>query len=274
MHHVYGYRRMYQQLNEEHIPCSKKEVYKIMKQHHIQVKRRKKYIRTTDSNHHLPVSPNLLCQIFKATHPNQVWLGDITYLSSVEGFLYLAAVMDLYTRRIIGWSMQEHMHTILIVDALNMAIQHNRHQSNFKDRLDPSLLVYELPIKTVPFGLDSFLVFHSDRGSQYASTEYRNQLHDNNILSSMSRKGNCYDNAPMESFFHTLKSEATDRLNQPTIAELKACVFHYIEAFYNRTRFHSSLNYMSPEAFEMQFELRLTNAHNRVSTNSTYSSML
>ena len=113
---------------------------------------------------------------------------DITYLSSVEGFLYLAAVMDLYTRRIIGWSMQEDMHTSLVVDAFNMAIQHNQHQPHFRDRLDPWLLVDESSIKAMPFGLDSFLVFHSDRGSQYASREFQHQLQENHILSSMSRK--------------------------------------------------------------------------------------
>lgn len=275
VHHVYGYRRMYKQLKEEeHIACSKKEVYKIMKQHNIHPKRRKKYIRTTDSNHHLPVSPNLLGQTFQATHPNQVWLGDITYLSSVEGFLYLAAVMDLYTRRIIGWSMQEHMHTSLVVDAFNMAIQHNQHQPHFRDRLDPWLLVDESSIKAMPFGLDSFLVFHSDRGSQYASREFQHQLQENHILSSMSRKGNCYDNAPMESFFHTLKSEAIDRLVQPTIAELKACVFQYIEIFYNRTRLHSSLNYKSPKAFERQYASTIIDTHNQVLSYSSYSSMV
>lgn len=247
---TYGYRRMYEQLLLEGISCRQKEIYELMKQNHIQPKRKRKWMCTTDSNHDSPVSANLVNQTFQTNHPHQVWLGDITYLWSREGFLYLAAVLDLHTRKIIGWSMQTQRQASLIRQALQMALQHNFSKPDYLSRFHPDLWQ---PGREDNPSLHHFLVFHSDRGSQYASQDYRAMLKENRILSSMSRKGNCYDNAPMESFFHTLKTEATDRLIKPTIAELKACVFHYIESFYNRQRLHSSLGYLSPVIFEEKF---------------------
>jgi transposase InsO family protein len=181
---------------------------------------------TTDSNHDQPIAPNRLPQLPPPTAPNQVWLGDITYVATEEGWLYLAGVLDLYSRRLTGWSMSEHIDTELILAAWTMALTHGQ----------------------PPAGL----VFHSDRGVQYASHNYRHALQKAQAVASMSRKGNCYDNAAMESFWSTLKHELIYRRNFKTRAEARQAIFDFIEVFYNRRRLHSSLGYLSPIDFETQ----------------------
>jgi len=241
---TYGYRRIFRQLCEEKILCYENQVKQLMKEKQLHVKRRRKYIHTTDSNHSSPISPNWLNQDFQASRPNQKWVGDITYLGTSEGFLYLAVVLDLYSRKVIGWSLQSHLRGELISDALQKAIQERSRMLSFQQRR-------QLGDRTSPS--DSMLLFHSDRGCQYASQEYRLLLQRQHILSSMSRKGNCYDNAAMESFFHTLKQECTDHLDKPTKEELKSAIFEYLEVFYNRSRMHSTLNYVSPVHFELSY---------------------
>lgn len=181
---------------------------------------------TTDSRHHLPVAPNLLKQQFSATAPNRVWLADITYIATGQGWLYLAAVLDLATRKIVGWAMRDHMRTELPLAALMMAGQRQRPMPG--------------------------LVHHSDRGSQYAAEIYAKQLAAMNATPSMSRTGCCYDNAPMESFFHTLKVELVHQRQWPTRDEARRDLFAYIEGYYNRRRIHSALGYRTPEQAERQ----------------------
>lgn len=256
---TYGYRRIFKHLREEEkIPCYQNQIKKLMKEENIRVRRKRKYIRTTDSNHANPISPNLLNQEFIAGSPNQTWIGDITYLWTIEGFLYLAVVLDLFSRKVIGWSLQSHMRTELITDALQKAIQTRKYMTSFQTRRNPALFPAESLVgpATSTDPLHSYLIFHSDRGSQYASQVYRTVLQNQHILSSMSRKGNCYDNAVMESFFHTLKQECTDQLVKPTRAEMRAAIFEYIETFYNRTRLHSTLKYRSPVQFEQRYQER------------------
>lgn len=253
---TYGYLRIFKHLREEEkIHCYQNQIKKLMKEENIRVKRKRKYIRTTDSNHASPISPNLLNQNFTASSPNQTWIGDITYLWTVEGWMYLAGVMDLFSRKVIGWSLEPHMRSELIMDALQKAIQNRKHMPSFQTRRNPALYQAESLVgpeaSTDP--LDSYLIFHSDRGSQYASKEYRSVLQNQNILSSMSRQGNCYDNAVMESFFHTLKQECIDQLVKPTRAEMRSAIFEYIETFYNRNRLHSTLKYQSPVQFEQRY---------------------
>ena len=185
---------------------------------------RKFKIITTDSNHNQPIAPNLLERDFTAKRPNQKWLTDITFIPTAEGWLYLAAVLDLYSRRIVGWAMAATLDRSLVLAALRMALQTRQPE--------PSLL------------------HHSDRGSQYASQDYRAVLTKYHIQASMSRKGNCYDNAPMESFFGTLKTELIHHRHYLTRLEAKTDIFEYIEVFYNRYRRHSAIGYLAPVAFE------------------------
>jgi transposase InsO family protein len=179
---------------------------------------------TTDSRHDLPIVPNLLKQAFSVSVPNRVWLADITYLPTGEGWLYLAAILDLATRKIVGWSMREHMRTEMTTAALMMAVQRQRPGSG--------------------------LVHHSDRGSQYAAQAYRKQLAGMRAKQSMSRTACCYDNAPMESFFHTLKVELVHQRRWATRDEARRDLFAYIEGYYNRQRIHSALGYITPEQAE------------------------
>jgi len=187
---------------------------------------RPRWVRTTDSQHDLPIAPNLLDRNFTAAALNRVWLADITYVETGEGWLYLSTVMDLYSRRIVGWAMRDHMRTELPLAALQMAISAQRP--------------------------DAGLIHHSDRGVQYASHDYRAALAANGITASMSRKGDCYDNAPMESFFHTLKTERIYHRQYATRAEAQRDIFAYIEGFYNRIRRHSSIGYISPIEIELK----------------------
>ena len=183
-------------------------------------------VRTTDSNHDQPIAPNRLPELPAPTTPNQVWLGDITYIATEEGWLYLAGILDLYSRRLTGWAMSEHIDTELILAAWDMALTQSQ----------------------PPAGL----VFHSDRGVQYASLDYRHALQNAQAIASMSRKANCYDNATMESFWSTLKQELIYRRHFKTRAEARQAIFDFIEVFYNRRRLHSALGYRSPIDFENQ----------------------
>jgi len=226
---TYGSPRIHAILREQGHRCGGKRVARLMRQAKLNVKRKRSYKVTTQSNHNLPVAPNLLNQQFTATRPNQVWLVDITYIATAEGWLYLAAVLDLYSRRIVGWSMQPTLNRKLVLSALDMALK----------------------LRNPPAGL----VHHSDRGSQYASRDYQAMLATYELLPSMSRRGNCMRTssptiAPMESFFATLKVECIRGVVYSSRLEARAELFEYIEMFYNRQRIHSQLGYKSPVAYE------------------------
>ena len=196
--------------------------------------RRRRRPITTQSRHDHPVATNVLARDFSAEAPNQKWLGDISYIATQEGFLYLASLEDVYSRKIVGWAMAEHLQTSLVERAFQMALRQRK----------------------PPMGL----LHHSDRGSQYASDDYRKLLAKHRVTVSMSRSGNCYDNAMKESFFATLKTKCASR---PffTRAEARTAVFEYIEGFYNRQRLHSALGYLSPEQFEQQSILPFRSLH-------------
>jgi putative transposase len=222
---VYGSPRVHRALVEEGRRVCRNTVAKVMKQRGIQARRHRRFrVRTTDSNHAYPIASNVLDRKFATPKLNQVWLTDLTYIPTDEGFLYLAGVMDLCSRKIIGWSMAEHMRAELVCNALNMALATRR--------------------------LGEGLLHHSDRGVQYACGEYQRLLKARGIAVSMSGVGNCYDNAPQESFWGTLKTELVHLEHFATRQQARAAIFEYIEGFYNRTRLHSALGYVSPERFE------------------------
>jgi putative transposase len=200
----------------------------IMKENGIQAKQKKKFKATTDSNHNLPVAKNRLKRNFRAKKPNQVWVSDITYVRTGEGWLYLSAFIDLFSRKVVGWSMSERMTANLAVDAFRMALFRQKRQA-------PK-------------------VVHSDRGSQYASEVFRKELKARGTKQSMSRRGDCWDNAVAESFFGTLKTELVHHERFSTREQARLSIFDYIETFYNRRRLHSYLNYLSPEEFEKGME--------------------
>jgi len=183
-------------------------------------------VQTTDSNHDEPIAPNRLAEAPKPTAPNQIWVADITYIDTQEGWLYLAAILDLYSRKIVGWAMGERIDTALVLQALRMALLHRQPPRE--------------------------LLFHSDRGVQYASSDYRQALRQAGLVASMSRKGNCYDNASMESFWSTLKLELVYRRDFVSRRQAQTEIFDYIECFYNPERSHSALNFQSPVDFELQ----------------------
>lgn len=221
----YGSPRIHKELVARGHDCCVNTVAKLMRGNHIRAKTARKFrVHTTDSDHDLPVADNLLDRQFNPSHPNEVWLADITYVATREGWLYLAAVEDLYSRRVVGWSMADHMESRLVVDALEMAVQRR------------------LP--------DERLLAHSDRGSQYASDHYQRRLGQHGITCSMSRRANCWDNAPMESFFASLKKELIHDADFATREEAQVAIFEYIEVFYNGQRRHSSLGYVSPAEYE------------------------
>ncbi len=228
---TYGSPRIHEELLDRGHSVSKNRVARLMQAKKIGVYRKKRRIITTNSTHNSPVAPNLLNRVFTADRPNQKWLGAITYIPTAEGWLYLAAVLDMFSRKIVGWAMDDNMESQLVEQAFLMAA---------RNRKPPKGILH-----------------HSDRGSQYASDLYRACLADYNIQVSMSRTGNCYDNAPMESFFSTLKCDRVHRMNYLTRQEAKTDIFRYVEGFYNRSRRHSSLGYLSPENFERQFFLNL-----------------
>ena len=228
-HDTYGSPRMHKELVAEGLACCENTVARLMKLHGIRAAASRKFRPcTTTSNHSLPVAPNRLDQHFKAEKLNQVWLTDFTYLKTREGFTYLCTVQDLCSRRIAGWAVSRRIDAALALAALDQAIA----------------------LRQPPAGL----IVHSDRGSQFASDAYTGRLDARNLLQSMSRKGNCYDNAPMESFFKTFKVEEIYRHHYETHEQVTRAVTDYIDRFYNCTRRHSSLDYLSP----LDFETRLT----------------
>jgi putative transposase len=221
----YGSPRMHAALRTEGRTASRGRVERLMQRHGIRAVAGRRFRPcTTDSRHPLPVAPNLLKQQFSAAVPNRIWLADITYIATGEGWLYLAAVLDLATRKIVGWSMRDHMRTELALAALTMAAQRQQ--------------------------LGGELIHHSDRGSQYAAEAYATQLAAIGATPSMSRTGCCYDNAPMESFFHTLKVELVHQQRWATREDARRGLFAYIEGYYNRQRIHSALGYLTPEQAE------------------------
>jgi putative transposase len=224
---TYGSPRILADLRKEGRKHGRNRIARLMKEEGLCGRQKGRYrVQTTDSRHDQPIAPNRLAQAPAPTAPNQIWVGDITYIRTPEGWLYLAAVLDLYSRKIVGWSMSPFIDTPLILAALHMAL--TRHPAA------PGLL------------------FHSDRGVQYASSDYREALAQAGLLASMSRKGNCYDNAAMESFWSTLKLELIYRRDFQGPRQARSEIFDYIETFYNTQRAHSALGYLSPIDFETQ----------------------
>ena len=223
---TYGSPRVFRMVKALGYRVSKRVVEQIMRENGIKAKKKGRYKATTNSKHALPVSPNLVDRNFDRGALNRVWLSDITYLQTEKGWGYLATVMDAHTRKIVGWSLATYMRVDLVIAALRDAI----------GRESP------------PHGV----ILHSDRGSQYASKEYRALLHQHGFLQSMSRRGNCWDNAPMESFYDTLKTEHAFHERYIDIGHAREKIFEWIEVFYNRQRMHSSLGYMSPACFEQK----------------------
>lgn len=219
-----GSPRITKRLRESGKPVNKKRVAQIMRANGWRAKAARKYKATTNSNHNLPVAPNLLQQNFEADGPNQKWVSDITYIWTDEGWLYLAVVLDLFSRSVVGWAMNERMTAKLVCDALRMAVFRR--------------------------GKPKGVIVHSDRGSQYCSADYRKLLEKHELTCSMSKRGDCYDNAAMESWNHSLKVEAIHGEKLPTREYAKSHVFEYIDVYYNRIRLHSKLDYQTPEAYE------------------------
>ena len=224
---TYGSPRIQQVLRRSGYAYGRNRIARLMRQFRLFGRSRRRYrVVTTNSHHDHPIAPNRLIEHPAPQGPNQVWVADITYVPTAEGWLYLAGVLDLYSRKIVGWAMDQNIDTRLVLASWQMAVSRR--------------------------GPGSSLLFHSDRGCQYASSEFRRALQENQMVASMSRKANCYDNATMESFWSTLKHELIYRANFRTRDEARIAIFEIIEVFYNRTRLHSSLNYLSPVDFENQ----------------------
>ncbi len=222
----YGTRRIKQALVQQGITVSRRRIGRLMSELGLACKVKRKFKATTNSKHDLPIAENHVKREFTVAKPNQVYVGDITYIPTQEGWLYLAVVIDLYSRQVVGWSMAERMQASLVNHALTMAVWKRK------------------PAKG--------LIWHTDRGSQYASDSHRLLLRQHGIVQSMSRKGDCWDNAVAESFFHSLKSELVHHETYPTRMVAKQSIFEYIEVFYNRLRLHSSNGYLSPVDYELQ----------------------
>lgn len=220
---VYGSPRMVRELRGRGFPASKERVERLMRENGIRARHKRRFKATTDSKHALPIAPNALDRNFTPEAPNQTWTADITYIWTDEGWLYLAVVIDLFNREVVGWSIKPRMTTDIVLDALTMAW--------FRRKPAPGLM------------------HHSDRGSQYASHAFQAQLKEYGMICSMSRKGNCWDNATSESFFNSLKNERVHSTRYSSHADAKADLFDYIEPFYNRKRLHSTLGYTSPTKF-------------------------
>jgi transposase InsO family protein len=227
-HGTYGSPRIHAELREDGETCSRKRVAKMMKKEGIVAKMKKRFKVTTKSNPKAIPAPNLLEQNFTAEKPNERWVADFTYVSTKEGWLYVATVLDLFSRRIVGLAMSDRMTSNLVMHALQQALTHRRPPSN--------------------------LIHHSERGSQYTSSDFQQLLKKYNIISSMSGIGNCYDNAAQERFYHTLKTEHVYFEYYTTREEAKQSIFEYIEVFYNRKRRHSTLGYVSPMTFENDWQ--------------------
>jgi transposase InsO family protein len=231
----YGSPRIHRDLQALGIKCTSRRVAQLMKEQRLVARKPRKFVVTTDSNHAFPPAPNLLnreYQVENIAGLNQAWAGDITYVPTAQGWLYLAVVLDLKSRRVIGWSMRDSLEQTLVHEALEMALG-QRLCAEVEGEL-----------------FEGQLLFHSDRGSQYAAHDYQERLLDRSIVGSMSRKGNCWDNAVVESFFATLKKEEVHRELYLTREQAKASLFYYIEVFYNRKRRHSALGYKSPHDYE------------------------
>jgi putative transposase len=224
----YGTRRLKEALIKQDRQVSRRRIGRLMDAASLTCKTQRKFKATTNSKHNLPIAPNHLDRQFSVAKSNQIYVGDITYIHTQKGWLYLAVVIDLYSRQVVGWSMAEHMRAKLANDALLMAVWKRK------------------PGKG--------LIWHTDRGSQYASDSHRALLQEHGIIQSMSRKGNCWDNAVSESFFHTLKTELVHHQRYQTRDEAKQDIFEYIEVFYNRERLHSANHYVSPVDYEMQLK--------------------
>lgn len=221
---TYGSPRVHAELKAQGYTCSLNRVARLMRLHDIQARQRRRYKVTTRSEHSYPIAPNLLNREFNANHPNEKWAADITYIWTDEGWLYLAVVLDLFSRMVVGWALDASLESDLVEHALRMALARRYPNGN--------------------------LLHHSDQGSQYASFSFQALLVNGGIMASMSTTGNCYDNAPVESFFATLKCDLVNRRRYRTRAEARLDIFWYIEAFYNRQRRHSSLDYLSPLGYE------------------------
>lgn len=227
---TYGARRIAEEIKAHDSPCGRFRAGSLMKLAGVAAKQKKKFKATTDSKHNLPVAPNLLNRQFEVKEPDTVYVSDITYIWTHEGWLYLAVVLDLFSRQVVGWSLSNRMTKKLIMDALRMAI--------WRRRPGPGLL------------------FHSDRGGQYCSNDFQKMLKTHKMISSMSRKGNCWDNAVAESFFGSLKTERVFFSSYKTREEARRDTVDYIEMFYNSNRRHSYLGYVSPKEFEKLWLLK------------------
>lgn len=224
---TYGSPRVYRDLRAQGERCGRHRVARLMREHGIRAKQHRCYKVTTDSRHDWPLAANVLERRSEIGQPNRVWVSDLTYIPTREGWMYLAVVLDLFSRRVVGWGMSSRLNRRLAIDALEMALWRRR------------------PV--------AGLLHHSDRGCQYASNEYRQLLAQYGMQCSMSRKGDCWDNAVVESFFHTLKTELVHHRRYRTRQQARVDLFDYIELFYNRRRRHSHLNYVSPVEYETKF---------------------
>ena len=221
----YGSPRVHAELRHSGERTARKRVARLMQNQGLRARPRRRYRCTTDSGHTMPIAGNVLARRFAVARPNTTWVTDITYLWTVEGWLYLAVILDLFSRQVVGWSMSESLECQLALDALKMALAHRQ------------------PARG--------LIHHSDRGVQYASQQYQQLLAQHGIIGSMSRKGNCWDNAVAESFFATLKKELAQQTRWSTRVQARSEIFQYIELFYNRSRRHCALGYLCPNEFEL-----------------------
>jgi putative transposase len=222
----YGSRRVHKELKRQGQRVGKARIEKLMQANDLRsITKKRVRIKTTDSNHNLPVAENVLDRNFGALNPNEKWASDITFVPTDEGWIYLAILLDLYSKKIVGWAMRDHMKTELVLAALMMALQRQKPKAG--------------------------LIHHSDRGSQYASHAYRDALRSAGAVPSMSRTGNCWDNAPAESFFHTLKTELVHHKHYATKEDAKRDLFTYIEGYYNSRRIHSAIGYATPIEMEL-----------------------
>jgi putative transposase len=234
---TYGSPRVHADLHASGIRVSRKRVARLMRELGLASRRKRRFKATTDSKHNLPVAENVLDRKFEADAPDVAWATDITYVWTSEGWLYLAAILDLFSRRVVGFAMSDRIDRALVLDALRMAVG-----------------------RRVP---NAGLVHHSDRGSQYASGDYQTALDELGVVCSMSRKGNCWDNAVAESFFATLKTELIYLRRFATREEARDAIFEFIERFYNHERRHSTIGYLSPVEFEMKFDQEMRDRENR-----------
>ena len=230
---VYGYRKVYEDLAEG-VTCCKETLRRVMREIGLLSRIKRKFVVTTNSAHALAIAENILNRNFTADKPNHKWAADITYIPTKMGWLYLAVVMDLFSRRIVGWSMSDTIDSALVQSAMIMALEDRRPSAG--------------------------LIHHSDRGVQYAANDFQDLLEDNNVLCSMSRKGNCWDNACVESFFGSLKNEWVRGKIYESFDDAKKDIFNYVEMFYNRKRRHASLGYVSPVVYEEMHEMKQNRA--------------